>query len=82
MKKKIHLGYDLSWTYLDDRWRSPGSWSHTQFPDIRLYEEIAQIAEPVFSILFFSATAAASPAPGAAQSTRRCSGGSAGLVKI
>ena len=44
MKKQIHLGYDLSWTHLDGRWRSPGSWSHVNFPDIRMYEEIAQIA--------------------------------------
>jgi FMN-dependent oxidoreductase (nitrilotriacetate monooxygenase family) len=54
MKKKIHLGYDLSWTHLDGRWRSPGSWSHTQFPDIRLYEEIAQIAERgLLDFIFF-----------------------------
>jgi HAMP domain-containing protein len=33
MKKQIHLGYDLSWTHLDGRWRTPGSWSHRQFPD-------------------------------------------------
>jgi FMN-dependent oxidoreductase (nitrilotriacetate monooxygenase family) len=52
--KKIHLGYDLSWTHLDGRWRSPGSWSHTQFPDIRLYEEIAQIAERgLLDFIFF-----------------------------
>ena len=54
MKKKIHLGYDLSWTHLDGRWRSPGSWSHMQFPDIRMYEEIAQIAERgLLDFIFF-----------------------------
>jgi FMN-dependent oxidoreductase (nitrilotriacetate monooxygenase family) len=54
MKKKIHLGYDLSWTHLDGRWRAPGSWSHMNFPDIRMYEEIAQIAERgLLDFIFF-----------------------------
>ena len=54
MKKKIHLGYDLSWTHLDGRWRSTGSWSHVNYPDIRLYEEIAQIAERgLLDFIFF-----------------------------
>ena len=54
MKKKIHLGYDLSWTHLDGRWRSTGSWSHVNFPDIRIYEEIAQIAEcGLLDFIFF-----------------------------
>jgi FMN-dependent oxidoreductase (nitrilotriacetate monooxygenase family) len=54
MRKKIHLGYDLSWTHLDGRWRSPGSWSHMQFPDVRMYEEIAQIAERgLLDFIFF-----------------------------
>jgi FMN-dependent oxidoreductase (nitrilotriacetate monooxygenase family) len=54
MKKKIHLGYDLSWTHLDGRWRSTGSWSHVNFPDIRIYEEIAQIAERgLLDFIFF-----------------------------
>jgi FMN-dependent oxidoreductase (nitrilotriacetate monooxygenase family) len=54
MKKKIHLGYDLSWTHLDGRWRTPGSWSHRQFPDILMYEEIAQIAERgLLDFIFF-----------------------------
>lgn len=44
-KTKMHLGYDLSWTHLEGRWRMPGGWAHTQFPDIRIYKEIAQIAE-------------------------------------
>jgi FMN-dependent oxidoreductase (nitrilotriacetate monooxygenase family) len=54
MKKKIHLGYDLSWTHLDGRWRTPGSWSHRRFPDILMYEEIAQIAERgLLDFIFF-----------------------------
>ena len=54
MKKHIHLGYDLSWTHLDGRWRTPGSWSHAQFPDIRMYEEIAGIAERgLLDFIFF-----------------------------
>jgi long-chain alkane monooxygenase len=54
MKKHIHLGYDLSWTHLDGRWRTPGSWSHAQFPDVRMYEEIAGIAERgLLDFIFF-----------------------------
>lgn len=54
MKKLIHLGYDLSWSHLDGRWRTPGSWSHRQYPDIRMYEEIAQIAERgLLDFIFF-----------------------------
>ncbi|AEM41136.1 NtaA/DmoA family FMN-dependent monooxygenase [Ketogulonicigenium vulgare] len=52
--RKIHLGYDLSWTHLEGRWRMPGSWSHATFPDMRIYREIAQIAERgLLDFLFF-----------------------------
>jgi FMN-dependent oxidoreductase (nitrilotriacetate monooxygenase family) len=45
VKRKIHLAFDLSYTHLDGRWRVPGSWSGRTYPDVGIYEEIAQIAE-------------------------------------
>jgi len=54
MTRLMHLGYDLSWTHLEGRWRMPGSWSHATFPDLRIYNEIAQIAERgLLDFLFF-----------------------------
>jgi FMN-dependent oxidoreductase (nitrilotriacetate monooxygenase family) len=45
VKRKIHLAFDLSYTHLDGRWRVPGSWTGRTYPDVGIYEEIAQIAE-------------------------------------
>lgn len=45
MPNKMHLGFDLSYIALDGRWRMPGSWVGTTFPDVRVYEDIARIAE-------------------------------------
>jgi FMN-dependent oxidoreductase (nitrilotriacetate monooxygenase family) len=45
MKPKMHLAFDLSWTHMGGRWRMPGSWVGSTFPDIRMFEEIARIAE-------------------------------------
>ncbi len=54
MTAKMHLGYDLSWTHLEGRWRLPGSWSHATYPDLRIYKEIAVIAERgMLDFLFF-----------------------------
>lgn len=44
-KRMIHLGYDISWTHLEGRWRIPGSWSHATYPDMRVFSDIARIAE-------------------------------------
>lgn len=44
-KIKMHIGYDLSWTHLEGRWRIPGSWTGTTYPDIRVFQEVARIAE-------------------------------------
>jgi FMN-dependent oxidoreductase (nitrilotriacetate monooxygenase family) len=41
----MHLAFDLSWTHLEGRWRMPGSWTGLTYPDIRMYEEVARIAE-------------------------------------
>ena len=45
MKANMHLGYDLSWTHLEGRWRLPGSWSHTVYPDLNLLVDVARLAE-------------------------------------
>jgi FMN-dependent oxidoreductase (nitrilotriacetate monooxygenase family) len=54
MPQTMRLAYDLSWTHLDGRWRLPGSWTGRVFPDLRMYQEIAQIAERgCIDMLFF-----------------------------
>ena len=54
MRRKMHLGYDLSWSHLEGRWRLPGSWTNAIFPDIRVYKETAQIAERgLLDFIFF-----------------------------
>jgi FMN-dependent oxidoreductase (nitrilotriacetate monooxygenase family) len=45
MKPQMRLAFDLSWTHLDGRWRMPGSWVGRTFPDLRMFQEIAQLAE-------------------------------------
>ena len=47
MKRKMHLAFDLSWTHMGGRWRMPGSWTGTRFPDFKMFAEIARIAERV-----------------------------------
>jgi FMN-dependent oxidoreductase (nitrilotriacetate monooxygenase family) len=41
----MRLAFDLSWSHLDGRWRMPGSWVGRTFPDLRMYQEIAALAE-------------------------------------
>ncbi len=41
----MRLAFDLSWTHLDGRWRLPGSWVGRSFPDLRMFQEIALLAE-------------------------------------
>lgn len=45
MPTKMHIGYDLSWMQLEGRWRLPGSWTNAVYPDIRIFKELALIAE-------------------------------------
>src|SRR5262245_29921376 len=45
MKAKMHLAFDLSYTHMDGRWRTPDSWSGRTFPDLEVYKEAARIAE-------------------------------------
>lgn len=52
--RKMHLGYDMSWTHLEGRWRLPGSWTNAVFPDMRIYKEVARIAERgLLDFIFF-----------------------------
>src|SRR6202012_3870425 len=38
----------------EGRWRLPGSWSHTTFPDVRVYAEAGRIAERgLLDFIFF-----------------------------
>ena len=54
MPRKFHLAFDLSWTHLEGRWRMPGSWTGAVFPDLRIFEEVARIAERgKIDMLFF-----------------------------
>jgi FMN-dependent oxidoreductase (nitrilotriacetate monooxygenase family) len=54
MKTKMHLAFDLSYTHLDGRWRTPGSWTHRLYPDVSLFEDLARIAERgCIDMLFF-----------------------------
>lgn len=54
MKTKMHLAFDLSWTHMGGRWRMPGSWVGSYFPDIKMFQEIARIAERgCIEMLFF-----------------------------
>lgn len=54
MPTKMHIGYDLSWTHLEGRWRLPGSWSHATYPDMRIFKELALIAERgLLDFIFF-----------------------------
>jgi FMN-dependent oxidoreductase (nitrilotriacetate monooxygenase family) len=41
----MHLAFDLSFTHSEGRWARPGSWSHRQFPDVRMFQELAITAE-------------------------------------
>jgi FMN-dependent oxidoreductase (nitrilotriacetate monooxygenase family) len=52
--KRIHLAFDISYTHLDGRWRMPGSWTGSVYPEFGVYEEIARIAERgCIDMLFF-----------------------------
>lgn len=54
MAVRMHLALDLSMTHLDGRWRSPGSWVNSLYPDPAVFEEIARIAERgCIDMLFF-----------------------------
>ncbi|NUU06198.1 NtaA/DmoA family FMN-dependent monooxygenase [Leifsonia sp. C5G2] len=50
----MHIAYDLSFTHTEGRWAQPGSWVGRQFPDVRMYLEVAKTAERAgVDMLFF-----------------------------
>ncbi|MET3566037.1 FMN-dependent oxidoreductase (nitrilotriacetate monooxygenase family) [Leifsonia sp. 563] len=50
----MHIAYDLSFTHTEGRWAQPGSWVGQQFPDVRMYLEVARTAERAgVDMLFF-----------------------------
>ena len=50
----MHLAYDLSFTHTEGRWAREGSWVGRDFPDARMYMELAQTAERAgVDMLFF-----------------------------
>lgn len=50
----MHLAFDLSFTHTEGRWAREGSWVGRDFPDVRMFQEIAQIAERAgLDMLFF-----------------------------
>jgi long-chain alkane monooxygenase len=54
MKTKMHLAFDLSWTHVDGRWRTPGSWTGRLYPDLDVFKEVASIAERgMIDLIFF-----------------------------
>lgn len=54
MSEYMHLAFDLSFTHTEGRWRAPGSWEGRDFPDLRMFVEIAQMAERGgIDLLFF-----------------------------
>lgn len=53
-KRKMHLGYDFSYSHMAGRWRVPGAWPGHIFPDIEMFEEMARIAERGMLDLIFS----------------------------
>lgn len=54
MKPKMHIAFDLSYAHMDGRWRRPGSWTGSTYPDLGILQEIASISERgCIDMLFF-----------------------------
>ncbi|WP_144404414.1 NtaA/DmoA family FMN-dependent monooxygenase [Belnapia sp. F-4-1] len=53
-RRRMHLGFDFSYSHMGGRWRMPGSWPDRTFPDIAMFEEMARIAERGLLDLLFS----------------------------
>lgn len=50
----MHLAYDLSFTHTEGRWAQQGSWVGRDFPDVKMYMELARTAERAgVDMLFF-----------------------------
>jgi FMN-dependent oxidoreductase (nitrilotriacetate monooxygenase family) len=60
MKPKMKLAFDLSWTHVDGRWRTPGSWTGRTYPSLDIFKEVASIAERGrIDLIFFGDNAGA-----------------------
>lgn len=54
MSAGIHTAFDLSFTHTEGRWARAGSWVGADFPDVRMFQQIAQTAERAgVDMLFF-----------------------------
>ena len=50
----MHIAYDLSFTHTEGAWARQGSWVGRDFPDVRMYMELARTAERAgVGMLFF-----------------------------
>jgi FMN-dependent oxidoreductase (nitrilotriacetate monooxygenase family) len=50
----IHIAFDLSFTHTEGNWARRGSWVGRDFPDVRMFMELAQTAERAgVDMLFF-----------------------------
>ncbi|MET8981169.1 NtaA/DmoA family FMN-dependent monooxygenase [Streptomyces sp. NPDC004539] len=49
----MHIGYDLSFTHTEGGWARPGSWTGLEFPDVRMFMELARTAERAGAGLLF-----------------------------
>lgn len=50
----MHIAFDLSFTHTEGRWARAGSWVGRDFPDVRMYQELAIMAERAgIDMLFF-----------------------------
>lgn len=50
----MHLAFDLSFPHTEGRWARPGAWGGRTFPDVRMFQDIAQTAERAgIDMLFF-----------------------------
>lgn len=50
----MHIAFDLSFTHTEGRWARAGSWVGREFPDVRMFQEVAVTAERAgVDMLFF-----------------------------
>jgi long-chain alkane monooxygenase len=52
--RRMHLGFDFSYSHMGGRWRMPGAWPGRTFPDVAMFEEMARIAERGLLDILFS----------------------------
>lgn len=76
----IHIGYDLSFTHTEGAWARQGSWVGRDFPDVRMYMELAQTAERAGVGMLFFGDGSGIPSTWRGVSRRPWSGASSGRV--